>query len=740
MVYSPPANHQKSFPHAGKASYTSSNDIDAGSLKLQPPKIRPVSSRKTQSLKHRSTTDGARQQNNLFAVTTHDMMALQMPLAEPKVTQTIAAEPIVTEQTVAKLTQEIVAELVAEADCLFAQVEQQSVITQWETPYNRPAFSTPENIQYTRLASQYLQQGRIEDAERLYKQALVVAERTFQAGDTAIYRAVEDLADFYYRHEKYQHAEPLVARLLKHRVETIAADDWRLIRTVDQLSDIYEKCGEPIHAQALYKLLLARQQEVFGSKSAVCAFTLSRLADSYIRHQHYAPAETLMLTILEIQELLYGRSSIEISTTLQDLSTIYQKLGRYDKAAEMLERLLHVLESIHGEHGLSVASCLLKLADLLTEVDMCREAEPLYRRAQDIYTLSYGDRTAAHSVFKKKFERISSPANSSPINSPISKSTRDKPVEQEECARFPAISLSAAATPLTGKMTQLDTLFAHIDDSEFAIESQLDTQEFHVNNKSFPIESFAPDSSRDAMFSAPTMSEASAEKLARKTRIMEASIENFIPDPSSNLDSILDPLFVTELAERYDRTLELPLPGVRETFDTHDGVKEAFNGTSECAAETIDIKETSERMGEAFDIEGRSQRAAESVGHKKTKEAVAPIKHRLTLANTVPGLVTVTKADISFHPESATFDSATNEICSSKSGPASLREFSRTLQNVTAIRPNFALHDSAPDAVQQRETVREKPILLPEPFPTSRKKSSRTQSMFPVSAPTRVRV
>lgn len=713
MVYSPPANHQKSFPHAGKASYTSSNEIDAGALKLQPPKIRPVSSRKTQSLKRRSTTDGARQQSALFAVTTHDMMAMQMPLPEPVLT-----EPIATEQTVAKLTQEIVAELVAEADDLFKQVEQQSVITQWETPYNRPAFSTPENIQYTRLASQYLQQGRIEDAERLYKQALVVAERTFPAGDAAIYRAVEDLADFYYRHEKYRQAEPLVARLLKHRVETIAADDWRLIRTVDQLSDIYEKCGEPIHAQALYKLLLARQQEVFGSKSAVCAFTLSRLADSYIRHQHYAPAETLMLTILEIQELLYGRSSIEISTTLQDLSTIYQKLGSYDKAAEMLERLLHVLESIHGEHGLSVASCLLKLADLLTEVDMRREAEPLYRRAQDIYTLSYGDRTAAHSVFKKKFERITSPVYlpaNSPVNSPISKSTKDKPVEQEECARFPAISLNSAATQLAGKTTQLDALFAHIDDSEFAIASQLDTQEFHVNNKSFPVESFAPESSSNAMFSAPTMSEASAEKLARKTKIMEAPIENFIPDPSSNLDSILDPLFVTELAERYDRTLELPLPGVSDNIDAREGAEDSF-----------DINGTSDRAGETFDI--------------KKEEVVAPLKQRLTLANTVPGLVTVTKADISFRPESATFDSATNEISSSKSGPANLKEFSRTLQNVTALRPNFAPHDSEHDPVQQRETVKEKPILLPEPFPTSRKKSSRTQSLFPVSAPSRVRV
>ena len=303
-------------------------------------------------------------------------------------------------------------------------------ITVWETPYNRPALEDTDNVHYTRLALQYLQQGRLEEAERLYRHALLIAESTFSHDHPSLLKAIEDLAWFYYCNERYAQAEPLVSRVLKERVQTMAGDDKSLIRLVDQLADIYEKNGRANDAQSLYKFLLARQEETLGRNSITCAFTLSRLAELYLRQEQFNFAETLMLRILEIQENVHGRSSLEISTTLQELSKIYYHLNQFDKSAEMLERLLHILESIHGPNGLSVASCLLRLADLLSEVGMEHEADPLYRRAQDIYSLSYGDSTAAHSVFRKRLERA---------RKPISRASKDKPVDQEECSRFPAI-------------------------------------------------------------------------------------------------------------------------------------------------------------------------------------------------------------------------------------------------------------------------------------------------------------
>lgn len=313
-----------------------------------------------------------------------------------------------------------------------------SVSTEFDTPYNRPAYESGEAVHYSRLASQYLQQGRIEDAERLYALALELAERTLPKDSPVIEHAIEDLAGFYIGREKWDKAEPLVARLLNQRSQELPADDSLLIRTVDMLAGIYEKNGQFVQATALYKFLVLRQEESCGRNSIIVAFTLSRMAECYLRQEQYPSAEVLMLRILRIQEAVYGRSSIEISTTLQELSNVFQKQGKFDRAAEMLERLVHILEDLHGPNGLAVASCLLRLADLLTEVNMFHEAEPLYRRAQDIYQRSYGSQTAAHSMFRAKLNRFNKTTTEL---SQISKRSCDLPTDQLKSAAMPAFRL-----------------------------------------------------------------------------------------------------------------------------------------------------------------------------------------------------------------------------------------------------------------------------------------------------------
>lgn len=335
----------------------------------------------------------------------------------------------------------------------------QSVSTEFDTPYNRPAYESGEAVHYSRLASQYLQQGRIEDAERLYALALELAERTLPKDSPVIEHAIEDLAGFYIGREKWDRAEPLVARLLNQRSQVLPADDSLLIRTVDMLAGIYEKNGQFVQATALFKFLVLRQEESCGRNSIIVAFSLSRMAECYLRQEQYPSAEVLMLRILRIQETVYGRSSIEISTTLQELSNVFQKQGKFDRAAEMLERLVQILEDLHGPNGLAVASCLLRLADLLTEVNMFDQAEPLYRRAQTIYQRSYGSQTAAHSMFRAKLNRYS---KTNTDLSALSKRSCDLPTEQLKSAAMPAFRLNNLDQTESGRQR----VYPHIIDFE----------------------------------------------------------------------------------------------------------------------------------------------------------------------------------------------------------------------------------------------------------------------------------
>lgn len=323
--------------------------------------------------------------------------------------------------------------------------DQAGVITEWETPYNRPAYSPAETVNYAQLAGQYLQQGRVKEAEELFCTAYEVARLTDKRPAGDLIGCIEDLAWFYFSRDNYLAAEPFVAELVEIRSRKLSAGDDLFLKSVDQLAEIYEKTNRGQDAISLYKFLLVRQEDAFGRESLLIPATLTRLARSYIRQGHFAPAETLLYRILSIQEPVYGRSSIEISTTLEELADNYAKQEVFDKAAEMLERLLHILESIHGENGIAVASCLLKLADLLTQLGMRAEAEPLYRRVVAIYQKSYGRTTAEISVNRKKLTSL---------YVKLPKTSCDKPEEQEVCGAWPVMTAELLGLGKSGKFAE----------------------------------------------------------------------------------------------------------------------------------------------------------------------------------------------------------------------------------------------------------------------------------------------
>lgn len=279
-----------------------------------------------------------------------------------------------------------------------------SAITQWRTPYNRPAYQSAEHLDHTRAAFQYFQQGRFEDAERLFLKAHHLVRSTKPTDINQVLECVENLAWVYYTAEKYLMAEPYVAELVLHRKRLYEPNDRRFVASVDQLAEIYEKTERRRDALVLHKFLLAVQEDRFGRVSLEICPTLKKLAEGYISSQSFLAAESQLLRVLAIYGPVYGRTSLEASTLVEKLADVYKFQGRFDKAAEMLERLLHILESIHGENGLSVASCLLKLANLLTSLNMHQEAEPLYRRVCSIYEKRFDKKTSEFSVQRKRTE------------------------------------------------------------------------------------------------------------------------------------------------------------------------------------------------------------------------------------------------------------------------------------------------------------------------------------------------
>jgi tetratricopeptide (TPR) repeat protein len=281
-------------------------------------------------------------------------------------------------------------------------------ITEWEkdnVPHHQAVAADSSN--YSKLAQQYLEQGRCQEAEKLFVLALELAEKsTATHNSEEIERNLEELAWFYCNRNKFVEAEPIVKRLVEIRARYRRPEDSLLVRSIDQLANIFEHTGKGAQAESIYRFLISLQEEALGTEHLALVFSFKRLAECYVKAHDFAAAEPVLLRALTIEEIHYGAYAVEISSTLQDLAMVYQAENRFDLAAFVMTRQLRIMEEIHGPEGLSVASALLKLADLYTRMDRADDGEPFYRRTLNIYEKVYGKNTATVSSLAKKLDEL----------------------------------------------------------------------------------------------------------------------------------------------------------------------------------------------------------------------------------------------------------------------------------------------------------------------------------------------
>lgn len=251
--------------------------------------------------------------------------------------------------------------------------------------------STNPNEDSFLAARRYLEQGRTEDAERFFKQALLEYSQGLGFGHNRTMQVSEELAAFYIQRNNFAAAEPILMRLFETRSRSLKPDDDLLIRTCEKLALTYEKLGKHEQSLSLYHFMLKQQEKTVGNNAPAVAYTLHKLAESYFRQRDFDSAEGLLIRAVAIEEYNYGMHSVEVNSTLQALVDIFMAANKLDYAEFMLQKQIIILEKIHGPSGLAVASALLQLASLLVKNKKKDEAEALYKRVIAIYESVCGE-------------------------------------------------------------------------------------------------------------------------------------------------------------------------------------------------------------------------------------------------------------------------------------------------------------------------------------------------------------
>jgi tetratricopeptide (TPR) repeat protein len=215
------------------------------------------------------------------------------------------------------------------------------------------------------LALLYQDQGKLAEAEQIFKQAVEVTERGFGPDDLEVAICLEHYAELLTNMERKAEAEEKLTRARAIRA-----------RYDQRLRD---------KAIAESKQLLALKERQFGPEGAEVATAAGSLGSLYQSYGQSAEAEALFKRALAIREKVSGIGHLDTAGELQRLSSLYEEQGRYPEAEPLIIRALQILEKEFGQNNPPrTLPTLENYAALLRKLGRANEAAVIEAKAKTI--------------------------------------------------------------------------------------------------------------------------------------------------------------------------------------------------------------------------------------------------------------------------------------------------------------------------------------------------------------------
>lgn len=184
-----------------------------------------------------------------------------------------------------------------------------------------------------------LQEGRLDDAERLLIAALEQAEK-YGTEDLRVADAANDLAVVYATAGRATEAELLFQRALQIGEKGLGLDHPGVGATIQNLGILYATQQKYQEAEPLLKRALAINLKRFGINHTRTALTLKTLSSFYAIQGQLSEAESFIqrsLAILEESRVRQGDP--QLTATLEVLAAIYRNTNREQEAQAVEKRL-----------------------------------------------------------------------------------------------------------------------------------------------------------------------------------------------------------------------------------------------------------------------------------------------------------------------------------------------------------------------------------------------------------------
>jgi len=237
-------------------------------------------------------------------------------------------------------------------------------------------------------ASDALGEGRVDEAERLYRQVL----KSSEDGQKDRYYAacLGGLGRIQLLRDQLSEAEKLLTQALDIFESKFGVDHPLTTESMSNLGSVRFAQGRHAEAEKVWRRTLAIYEKAFGKESPFVAVTLSNLGDVYRATGKVAEAEKHYRRALALNEKLLGCEDRILVVTLSHLADLYTKTDRIAEAEPLLERALKILDKTGFRRKPPADDTLADLGRIRLGQGRLAEGETLLKEAWDIRLREFG--------------------------------------------------------------------------------------------------------------------------------------------------------------------------------------------------------------------------------------------------------------------------------------------------------------------------------------------------------------
>ena len=307
--------------------------------------------------------------------------------------------------------------------------------------------------------------GLHAEAERLFAEALVVAERASAPDDVGVIPALTKLGTALIARGAHAEAEPLLTRALAISEQRLGAEHPDLIVLLNDLSRLYLKQGAYERAEPLLNRLLAFKRSK-GDDHPEVATVLASIAVVRQAAGDHDAAEQLYRRVLQIRERTLAPNHFAVAAALEHLGEACAARGKTGEALALFQRALSVREQSLAPGHASLRIARERIADL--QLQASEESADASTTASPVFQLPPLAPPVVPSIVAAPMSaippavRVSSPVALPPDGVPASLRAMPTPLVSD-IERAPVIPVGRSedarideATPHVGRLDAID--------------------------------------------------------------------------------------------------------------------------------------------------------------------------------------------------------------------------------------------------------------------------------------------